>query len=111
MDLRSPRRPQDPPWRSRTAHRTSTPGAMRALRDARLRQGWSIARAAAECGVSRPHLSLLERGLRRPSESVAAAIVAGYGMTLAEADAVRAIALAYVGRDSPYRTGITPPRL
>ena len=31
MDLISPRRPQDPPWRSRTAHRTSSVQAMEAL--------------------------------------------------------------------------------
>jgi transcriptional regulator with XRE-family HTH domain len=81
---------------------------MRAFRDARLRRGWSLARAAEETGVSRPHLSLLERGLRRPSESVAETIIFGYKMTDAEASAVSAIAVPWAGRDSPYRTGDAP---
>lgn len=108
MDEISPRRPQDPPWRSRTAHRTSSPEAIRALRDARLRRGWTITRAARETGVSRPMLSQLERGLRRPSESLAEALIVGYRMTGTEADAVRDIAVGWVGRDSPYRTGVAP---
>jgi transcriptional regulator with XRE-family HTH domain len=110
MDVSSPRRPQDPSWRSRTAHRTSDPDAMEALQSARLRHGWTISQAAQQTGVSRPHLSLLERGLRRPSESVAEDLIAGYRLTGWEADAVRAIALKFVGRDSPFRTGLTPAR-
>jgi transcriptional regulator with XRE-family HTH domain len=81
---------------------------MRALRDARLRRGWTLTRAAEETGVSRPHLSLLERGLRRPSESVAEDIISAYRMTDAEADAVSEIAVPGAGRDSPYRTGAAP---
>ena len=81
---------------------------MRAFRDARLRRGWSLTRAAEETGVSRPHLSLLERGLRRPSESVAEDIITAYRMTPDEADAVSAIAVPLAGRDSPYRTGVAP---
>jgi hypothetical protein len=107
-DEASPRRPGDPPWRSRIARRTSTPEAMAAFRDARLRRGWSLTRAAAETGVSRPHLSLLERGLRRPSESVAEDLISAYNMTGAEADAVSEVAVPWAGRDSPYRTGVTP---
>lgn len=107
-DESDPRRPGDPPWRGRTARRTSTPAAMRAFRDARLRRGWSLTRAAEETGVSRPHLSLLERGLRRPSESVAEDIITAYRMTPDEADAVSAIAVPLAGRDSPYRTGVAP---
>jgi DNA-binding XRE family transcriptional regulator len=107
-DESDPRKPTDPPWRGRTARRSSTTAAMRAFRDARQRRGWSLTRAAEETGVSRPHLSLLERGLRRPSESVAEDIIAAYRMTDAEADAVSAIAVPWAGRDSPYRTGEAP---
>jgi DNA-binding XRE family transcriptional regulator len=107
-DESDPRRPGDPPWRGRIAHRTSTPEAVAAFRNARRRRGWTLTRAAAETGVSRPHLSLLERGLRRPSESVAEAVITGYRMTDAEADAVSEIAVPWAGRDSPYRTGVAP---
>ena len=107
-DESDPRKPTDPPWRGRTARRTSTPSAMRALRDARLRRGWTLTRAAEETGVSRPHLSLLERGLRRPSESVAEDIIAAYGMTDAEADSLAKVAVPWAGRDSPFRTGAEP---
>lgn len=109
MDEISPRRPQDPPWRVRIAHRSSDPYAMEVLRRARERRGWTMTRAAAETGVSRPMISQLERGQRRPSVSLAEALIAGYGMTGPGADAVRAIALDWVGRDSPYRTGVSPP--
>jgi transcriptional regulator with XRE-family HTH domain len=81
---------------------------MNALRDGRIRRGWSQTRAADETGVSRPHLSLLERGLRRPSSSVAEDLINAYEMTDAEAGAVRAIAVPWAGRDSPFRTGIAP---
>lgn len=107
-DESDPRRPGDPPWRGRTARRTSTPEAMHAFRNARLRRGWSLTRAAEETKVSRPHLSLLERGLRRPSESVAESIIRAYSMTAAEADAVEFIAVPWAGKDSPYRTGVEP---
>ena len=67
------------------------------------------ARAAAETGVSRPMISLLERGLRLPSASLAEALIAGYGMNAPDTDVVRSIAIDWVGRDSPFRTGVTPP--
>jgi len=54
-------------------------------------------------------ISLLERGLRRPSVSLAEALITGYRMDAAGADAVRAIAIDWAGRDSPFRTGVTPP--
>src|SRR5450755_18508 len=69
-----------------------------------------MTRAATETGVSRPMISLLERGLRRPSVSLADTLISGYGMDPADADVVRSIAIDWVGRDSPYRTGVTPPR-
>jgi len=67
-----------------------------------------MTRAAAGTGVSRPMISQLERGQRRPSVSLAEALIAGYGMSAA-ADAMRSLALDWVGRDSPYRTGVSPP--
>jgi transcriptional regulator with XRE-family HTH domain len=82
---------------------------MEALRRARVRRGWSMTRAAAETGVSRPMISQLERGLRRPSVTLAEALITGYGMDPAAADVVRSIAIDWVGRDSPYRTGVRPP--
>ena len=107
-DEASPRRPGDPPWRGRVARRTSTPEAMAAFRDARLRRGWTLTRAARETGVSRPHLSLLERGLRRPSEAVAEIVIRAYRMTALEAHDVSEISVPWAGRDSPHRTGIAP---
>jgi DNA-binding XRE family transcriptional regulator len=114
LDEVSPRRPGDPPWRSRTAHRTSTPEAMAALRDGRVGRGWSMSEAARRSGVSRPSISLLERGLRRPSVSVAEDLIAAYGLAGPTAAAIRAIAIPLVGRDSPYKaapaTGRTAKR-
>jgi transcriptional regulator with XRE-family HTH domain len=81
---------------------------MEALRRGRERHGWTMTRAAAETGVSRPMLSLLERGLRCPSVPLAEALIAGYGLSVDDADAVRSIAREWVGRDSPYRTGVSP---
>jgi transcriptional regulator with XRE-family HTH domain len=81
---------------------------MAALRDARLRRGWTLSRAARETGISRPHLSLLERGLRRPSEAVAEIIITAYRMTPLEAHDLSEIAVPWAGRHSPYRTGVAP---
>jgi len=108
FDETSPRRPGDPPWRSRTAHRTSSPAAMAALRRGRLVRGWSMTAAARHSGVSRPMISQLESGRRRPSESVAEDLIAAYRLTGADAAAVRGIAIPLVGRDSPYKTGDWP---
>jgi hypothetical protein len=51
---------------------------------------------------------LLERGLRKPSESVARDIIAAYQLAGPEAEAVLGIAVECAGRDSPFRTGIEP---
>lgn len=67
-----------------------------------------MTRAARETGVSRPMISQLERGQRRPSGSLAEALIAGYGMKGFDAEAVRSIALPLVGRDSPLKTGVIP---
>ena len=81
---------------------------MKALRRGRERRGWTMTAAARNTGVSRPMISLLEAGLRRPSESLAECLIAAYRLTGAEADAVREISIEWVGRDSPYRTGVSP---
>jgi transcriptional regulator with XRE-family HTH domain len=82
---------------------------MEALRRGRQRRGWSMTAAAKHSGVSRPMISLLERGLRRPSESVAEDLIDAYGLDAVDALAVRSVALSLVGRDSPYKTGVRPP--
>lgn len=110
-DEASPPRRGDPPWRGRTAHRTSTPQAMAALRDGRRRHGWNLTKAAERTGVSRPFISQLESGTRRPSESVARDLITAYGLTGEDYDAVMQIARPLAGRDSPYRTGVAPPDL
>jgi ribosome-binding protein aMBF1 (putative translation factor) len=107
----SPRRPTDPWWRSRTAHRSCDPYAAAVLRKARAARGWSVSEAARQSGVSRRMIGMLEDAERRPSESTARLLIHAYGLTGRRADAVRDIAVPYVGRDSPYRTGTEPDGL
>jgi ribosome-binding protein aMBF1 (putative translation factor) len=102
----SPRKPWDPAWRSRTAHRSCDPAAAAVLRDARRARGWSVSEAARRSGVSRRMIGMLEAAERRPSDSTARALITAYGLTGDRAEAVWSIALPSVGRDSPYRTGI-----
>ena len=71
----------------------ATREAMQALRRGRERRGWTMTAAAGHTGISRPHISLLERGLRRPSTSVAEHMIAAYRLTGPEADAVRDISI------------------
>ena len=104
----SPRKPDDPWWRSRTAHRSCDPHASAVLRSARTARGWSVSEAARRSGVSRRMIGMLERAERRPSVSTARALISSYGLTGERADAVRDIAVPCAGRDSPYRTGIEP---
>jgi DNA-binding XRE family transcriptional regulator len=104
-DEASPRRPHDPPWRSRTAHRSCDPKASDMLKMYRLLRGWSVSEASRRTGVSRRMIGLLERAQRRPSLPLAEALIAGYGIRPEHAAIIRAIALPNVGRDSPYRTG------
>ena len=107
----SPRRPTDPWCRSRTAHRSCDPYAAAVLRKGRAARGWSVSEAARQSGVSRRMIGMLEDGERRPSESTAQALIGAYRLTGQRADAVRDIAVPYVGRDSPYRTGTEPDGL
>jgi hypothetical protein len=53
-------------------------------------------------------VSMLERGERRPSVSTARSLIRALALTGERADAIRAIAVPCVGRDSPFRTGIEP---
>ena len=99
-------KPWDPPWRSRTAHRSCDPHAAAVLRDYRQARGWSISEAARHSGVSRRMIGMLEHAQRRPSVSVAEALIRAYGIPAGHAAEVREIAIPFVGRDSPYRTGI-----
>ena len=104
----SPRKPADPWWRSRTAHRSCDPHAAAVLRQARAARGWSVSEAARQSGVSRRMIGMLERAERRPSVSTARALIRAYRLTGERADAVRDIAVPWAGRDSPFRTGIEP---
>jgi DNA-binding XRE family transcriptional regulator len=100
--------PWDPPWRSRTAHRSCDPPAAAVLKFYRLQRGWSVSEAARQSGVSRRMIGMLEHAQRRPSESTAEALIAAYRITREHAGRVRSIAIAFVGRDSPYKTGVKP---
>ena len=51
---------------------------------------------------------MLEHAQRRPSVSTAEALISAYRIPAGHAAEVRDIALPFVGRDSPYRTGIEP---
>lgn len=106
----SPRKPGDPWWRSRTAHRSCDPHAAAVLRRARTALGWSVSEAARRSGVSRRMIGMLEHAERRPSVSTARALITAYHLTGDRADAIRDIAVPAAGRDSPYRTGIEPHR-
>jgi transcriptional regulator with XRE-family HTH domain len=102
-DVVSPRRPHDPPWRSRHAHRNLNPEAAAMLADARAARGWTQVQAAAWTGISRRMIGILEAGQRVPSTVLVEALIDGYGLGLAEAAMLRAVALPNVGRDSPLR--------
>ena len=110
LDDVSPRKATDPPWRSRTAHRSCDPRAAAVLRQARTARGWSVSEAARRSGVSRRMIGMLERAERRPSVSTAQALITAYRLTGERAESVRGIAVPCAGRDSPFRTGIEPGR-
>ena len=103
-----PPKPWDPEWRSRHAHRSCDPTAAAVLRQARAARGWSVSEAARQSGVSRRMIGMLERAQRRPSESTAEALIHAYRITGEHAAKVRAIAIPFVGRDSPFKTGVEP---
>jgi hypothetical protein len=102
------RKPSDPPWRSRRAHRSCDPRAAAILKFYRLRRGWNVSEAARQSGVSRRMIGMLEHAQRRPSESTADALIYAYRIGSEHAGEVRSIALPNVGRDSPFKTGVVP---
>jgi len=104
----SPRKPQDPPWRSRTARRSWDPAAAAALLRARRRLGWSKSEASRRTGVSRRMILALEQAERRPSLSLARALADGYGLSPGDTALICANATESAGRDSPYRAGWRP---
>jgi len=107
-DEADPPKPWDPPWRSRTAHRSCDPEAAAVLMNARRTRGWSVSEAARRSGVSRRMIGMLEGAQRRPSVSTAEALIDAYRLTGDDAETVRSIAIPLVGRDSPFNTGIEP---
>jgi DNA-binding XRE family transcriptional regulator len=109
-DETSPPRPWDPPWLSRTAHRSLDPRVSAVLAERRAELGWNRSEASRQTGVSRPMILALERGERRPSVSLAEAVIDGYRLDAGDAAIVRSAALDHVGRDSPFRHGYRSPR-
>jgi transcriptional regulator with XRE-family HTH domain len=69
------------------------------LRRGRRARGWSFRVAGQRTGVAYGYLAMLEGGHRVPSVVVADALVESYGLTGADAEAVRSVALPGVGRD------------
>lgn len=104
-----PRRPHDPPWRERTAHRWLSPQLAAALREARLARGWSFRQAARELGVSPAGLHHLEHGVRLPSTVMAEVLIHGLGLDELTARRLRAVARPCAGRSSPFRSGDSWP--
>jgi ribosome-binding protein aMBF1 (putative translation factor) len=102
QDIVSPRKPDDPPWRSRTAHRSLDPDVAAMLARARAELGWTYTKAAWWTGISRRMLSMLEAGQRVPSQVLAEDLITGYRLGAADAALLRAVALPDVGRASPY---------
>lgn len=69
------------------------------LRRGRRARGWSFRMAGKRTGVAFGYLHMLEAGTRVPSVVVAEALVEGYGLSGADAEALRSVALVGVGRD------------
>jgi transcriptional regulator with XRE-family HTH domain len=105
LDIVDPSRPQDPPWRSRHAHRNLDPAVAELLARRRQQLGWSKSEAERQTGVSRRMITLLERGERVPSTVLADDLAEGYGLPPADSFLLSSVALPNVGRDSPFRTG------
>lgn len=98
-----PRRPWDPPWYSRTAHRHLPDDLAVALRGARCARGWSLTTAAEVTGVSRQMLSHLEHGCRLPSVALAQDLIKTYGLDHRVASRLLEVARPEAGRSSPFR--------
>ena len=87
--------------------RTIPPAVAEMLAAARRKHRWSIREAARRVNVAPGTIVHLEKARRAPSVIVAEDIIYGYRLGLAEADMLRAAAVADAGRSSPWR----PPHL
>ena len=110
-DETDPPKPWDPPWRSRTAHRSCDPEAARVLRRARLTCGWTVSEAARHSAVSRRMIGMLEHAQRRPSSATAEALITAYRLTGDDAAVVWSIALEWVGKRLAVQDGSRTARL
>ncbi|MGH3785490.1 MAG: helix-turn-helix domain-containing protein [Pseudonocardiaceae bacterium] len=99
------RRSQDPSWRQRTAYRDLPAHLAAALRSARLSKGWSLRVPSRHTEASDQMISHLEAGHRRPSVSVAADLIAAYGLDAVTSQRLLSVARPLAGRSSPYRRG------
>jgi transcriptional regulator with XRE-family HTH domain len=103
LDTARERRPWDPPWRRRAAHRSLPPDVAAMLRQARLARGWTKSAAAGYTRVSRRMLTLLEQGQRRPSIVLAESLAQAYRLDPEDSARLMQAAVHNAGRDSPYR--------
>ncbi|HEC26711.1 MAG TPA: XRE family transcriptional regulator [Gammaproteobacteria bacterium] len=55
---------------------------MKTLREIRINRNTTIEGVAKQCGVTKCHISLIERGLRYPSRRTARKIAQWYGVSL-----------------------------
>ena len=100
----SPRRPHDPPWRSRDAVREIPYDVAAMLRATRKARGLTLKGAAEAAGVSWRMLAHLEHGDRAPSHHTAERITAVYQLDVDDAARLHSTARR-AGYSSPYRTG------
>lgn len=107
-DDADPRRPGDPEWRERVAHRTLPADIVWALQDARHHRGWTQREAAAAVGISLGTVRHLEHGDRLPSVDVAEDLVATLDLPPDVVHHLRAVARPYAGRSSPLRHRYPP---
>jgi hypothetical protein len=77
------------------------PEVAESIAEAKTRSGLSWRRLAALTGVSHPHLVLLAQGKRVPSTVTADQIISVLPMTLEQAEALRAVAVADRGKSRP----------
>ncbi len=63
--------------------------------------GWSVRDAVAWTGLSRQMINALERGNRCPSVATAEMLAAVYRLSMAEGDALLAVAVPDAGRSRP----------
>jgi cyanate lyase len=88
---RSPLKPQ----------RHLDPDVAQSIADAKARSGLSWRQVARLTGLSHPHLILLSQGRRVPSLYTANQIISALPMTLEQAEALRAVAVADRGKSRP----------